>query len=114
MNTEKYSNTLLTKSGIAGIAHYKAHSPWQPTTTRHQPQVTVRRWAGRHLDQGGGGGGVGTEGESELHVMGARGTPAGWTVGGAEAKYGGSGGGGVGTEGEPELRVLGAKGKPKV
>ena len=30
-------------------------NPWQPA--RHLPQITVRWWLGRYLDQGGGGGG---------------------------------------------------------
>ena len=89
-------------------------SPWQPA--RHRPQMTVRGCAGRHLDQGGGGGGVGTEGEPELRVLVTEGKPAAWTVGGAKGKPAKFGtvvsGGGVGTEGEPELRELGAEGEP--
>ena len=63
-----------------------------------------------------GGGGVGTEGEPELHVLGAEGKPAAWTVGGAEGKPAKFdtvvSEGGVGTEGEPELRELGPEGEP--
>ena len=79
--------------------------------------MTVRECHGRILDQGGGGGGgVGTEGEPELRMLGAKGEPTAWTVGGAEGKptkFGAGGGGdGVGIEGEPELRTLGTKGEP--
>ena len=48
--------------------------------------MTVRGWLGRYLDQGGGGGGVGTIGEPELRMLGAIGEPTAWTVGGAIGK----------------------------
>ena len=77
--------------------------------------MKVQGWLGRHLDQGGGGGGVGTVGEPELCMLGAVGKLTAWTVGGAIGKpatCGGSGGGGGdGTVGEPELCMLGAVGK---
>ena len=37
--------------------------------------MTVRGCTGRNLDQGGGGGGVGTEGEPDLCVLGAKANP---------------------------------------
>ena len=59
----------------------------------------------KNLDQGGGGGGVGTVGEPDLCVLGAKGEPTAWPVGGSEGKpdtFGaGVGGGGAGTKGEP-------------
>ena len=48
--------------------------------------MTVRGWLGRYLDQGGGGGGDGTEGEPELRGLGAKGEPTARTMGGAEGK----------------------------
>ena len=48
--------------------------------------MTVRGWLGRNLDQGGGGGGDGTEGEPELRGLGAEGEPTARTMGGAEGK----------------------------
>ena len=51
--------------------------------------MTVRGWLGRYLDQGGGGGGVGTIGEPELRMLGAIGEP---TAKGKPAKFGAGGG----------------------
>ena len=48
--------------------------------------MKVQGWLGRHLDQGGGGGGVGTVGEPELCMLGAVGKLTAWTVGGAIGK----------------------------
>ena len=62
-------------------------SPWQPA---RQAQTTDDGvgvlWQILGPGWWWGGGGVGTEGEPELHVLGAEGKPAAWTVGGAEGK----------------------------
>ena len=62
-----------------------------------------------------GAGGVGTEGEPELCILGAEGKPIALTVGGAEGKPAKLGaGGGVGTNGEPELRTSGEGGGEQI
>ena len=73
---------------------------------------------GKPAKFGAGGGGVGTVGEPELCILGAKGKPIALTVGGAEgkpAKLGAGGGrGGVGTDGEPELRTSGEGGGEQI
>ena len=48
--------------------------------------MTVQGCLGRYFDQGGGGGGVGTIGEQEVCMLGAKGEPTVWTVGEAIGK----------------------------